>query len=145
MFKCGNMKTFSVWWFSWYAAGRAENVTINHRREWQRWWMAWTRAIEQRLAKVGDRERRPAAKVLMIAGWQKRRMTDRAADNGAGNTTTNHWWRAAAAALAAATTAAVMTEAEAMAVAKAVKTSDNCHWQHGQPRSIIPINIQYTI
>jgi len=23
------MKTFSAWWFSWYAAGRAENSTTN--------------------------------------------------------------------------------------------------------------------
>ena len=23
------MKTFSAWWFSWYAAGRAENATTN--------------------------------------------------------------------------------------------------------------------
>jgi len=24
------MKTFSAWWLSWYAAGRAENATANH-------------------------------------------------------------------------------------------------------------------
>ncbi len=24
------MKTFSAWWFSWYAAGQAENTTANH-------------------------------------------------------------------------------------------------------------------
>ena len=30
--KSENMKTFSAWWFSWYAAGRAENATTNHRR-----------------------------------------------------------------------------------------------------------------
>jgi hypothetical protein len=28
--KCGNMKTFSSWWFSWYAAGRAENATTKN-------------------------------------------------------------------------------------------------------------------
>ena len=28
-----NMKTFSAWWFSRYAAGRSENATTNHRRE----------------------------------------------------------------------------------------------------------------
>jgi len=49
------METLSAWWFSWYAAGRAENATTNHRQERRRCW------IGQRLAKVGDRGRRPAA------------------------------------------------------------------------------------
>jgi hypothetical protein len=49
-------------------------------------------------------------------------MTDRAADEGVGDTTTNHPRRAAAVALAATTMAAAMTEARAMAAAKAVNT-----------------------
>jgi hypothetical protein len=52
--------------------------------------MAGTRAIEQRLAKAGNREQQPAAKVLTIAQRQKPRMTDQVADNGVDNTTTNH-------------------------------------------------------
>jgi hypothetical protein len=48
--KCGNMKTFSAWWFSWYAAGRTENATTNHRRERRRRWPFGTRATGQRAA-----------------------------------------------------------------------------------------------
>jgi hypothetical protein len=47
------MKMFSAWWFSWYAAGRAENATTNHRQEQQWQWPAGTRATGQRQAKVG--------------------------------------------------------------------------------------------
>jgi hypothetical protein len=32
----GKMKTLSAWWFSWYAAGRVESATTNHRRERRR-------------------------------------------------------------------------------------------------------------
>jgi len=69
-------------------------------------------------------------------------MTDRAADEGVGDTTTNHTRRAAAVALAATTMAAAMTEARAMAAAKAVNRAANptfkvlCHVRmpHNPPK-----------
>ena len=48
-------ETFLAWWFSWYAAGWAENATTNHQQKRRRRWTAGTRATGQRQAKVGIR------------------------------------------------------------------------------------------
>ena len=60
---------FSAWWFSWYAVGRAENATTNHRQGRRRQWPAGTRATGQWQAKVDVRGWHPATKVTTNPRW----------------------------------------------------------------------------
>ena len=82
---------FSAWWFSWYAAGRAENATTNHQRKRRRRWTAGTRATGQRQAKVdirGDGGLQQKSQRLHAGRGRQTWMVDDAAATD--NTTTNH-------------------------------------------------------